>query len=171
MDEYALASAMRMLAETYYKNSRKKPKTFVIASNEMHKVKFSDNSYVAICQNTQSRGPGNSGLHWLLWLSNGSGTVEYFDSLGMAPSSYKVEIPRLTLVKANIGIVLQPEGSDKCALYCLYMFYNRLIGREYESILSDFKAKRSLYRNDLTVQKFYNKLCFNCPQFPPQYVD
>jgi len=152
MDEYSLEENMSKIVNQYA------PQTAfaVYAADELKWPHSHQN--VAIIQNTKPR--GQQGEHYLLWLSNKSGPIEFFDSLGRPITYYQdLKIPNGRLVEANHK-QLQSDKSSNCSLFCLYVMKNRLQNRKMESIMMDFSPTR-LICNDLLVLRFYSTLKTN----------
>ena len=157
MDNFQIESALRVLSDLT-SNSRTRVKTYVICSDEMHIVDWTKHTRIAVVQNTDPC--SKPGTHWVLWYSDKRrGHVEYFDSFGNPPTHYGLQVPPYKIKPMNRS-QFQSDSSTVCAKYCLYVFYNRQIGRSFSSILKDFFATRRRY-NDSIVSKFYSSICFS----------
>ena len=150
MDEHLLLRSMKVICNKY----SPKTKSYVVAVNEMKNISKRKWRKFGVIQNTQPR--GHIGSHWLLWYSEKPNVVEYFDSFGKEPSAYKIQLPRGKIVKRN-QISFQPDESNLCALYCLYVFKNRLEGRCFDWIMRDFSEQGKM-KNEILVLNFFQSL-------------
>lgn len=138
-----------------------KVKTFkVIANDEQEEFEYKsiDSAYIV---NTARRGDPHAPLkHWFVVYITREGNnklvAEVFDSYGEdVVSKYNLSINiKLKIVNNKI---IQPLGSDKCGLYCLYYIYKRSIGYSSAQVNSLFST-RYPNLNDSIVSEFYNNI-------------
>ena len=155
MDTNELLSAMQQIS----KCSILKPNVYVIANDEMQFLRKT--LPWVIIQNTGNK--NTEGYHWILWmnLNKIKRNLTYFDSYGLSTDYYKLHLPfkdKTNILNKNT-VQLQEDDSNVCGMYCLYIMYNSVNGRSFDSILSDFNPyQRST--NDKIVLSFYNNLSF-----------
>jgi hypothetical protein len=102
--------------------------------------------------NTHNR--NQPGEHWLAIFLNKDGSVEFFDSMGLPPSFYKLDKYLETISNNKIRYStkrLQGFFSNYCGVYCLYFLYQRSRGVLFEDIINQFK---DINNNDKLIQKF-----------------
>lgn len=162
MDENVLGAALSYISQACTR--RPHPKTFVIASDEMTTIDFRSVGHNScIAQNSAPR--HHIGEHWTLSIvrvHRGRKSIEFFDSLGSLADEYRMQTSPLPTYVSN-HIQFQPDKSPYCALYCLYVYYNRIRNRSFNSIMKTF-SKSEKEKNDRMVVKFYKNLNFMCPR-------
>jgi hypothetical protein len=122
----------------------------------MSHVDWKSAEKIGVVQNTTGR--REPGEHWILYYSERPGQIEAFDSLGFHPRRYGVQLPPYKISKYN-NVRIQPSWSNKCSLYCLYMYYHRIKGKTFDEIVDSFVpgGKRI---NDIVVQRFADSQCW-----------
>lgn len=93
------------------------------------------------------------GSHWTsLWKAEADPyVVQFFDSLGRAPSYYDIHFPNHNRILFN-DVKVQSDTSSKCAAFCLYHLYWSASGANLSEIVSSFT--NNFMRNDTMVDYF-----------------
>jgi hypothetical protein len=89
------------------------------------------------------------GIHWVALYYITSTEIEGFDSYGLNPSMYGINVT-CTLTNSKR---LQGEKSTVCGQYCAFYLYYRLRGYSLQNIISSFSIRDFMY-NDRQVAKF-----------------
>jgi hypothetical protein len=91
------------------------------------------------------------GRHWVcIYVPEGKGAVEYFDSYGRPPTT----IPGIARVLRNARYntkQIQSLYSDVCGHHCIYYLLNKCRGKSMGTIVSRFT--NDLRRNDKNVKR------------------
>jgi hypothetical protein len=87
------------------------------------------------------------GLHWIA-LYQGQIVLEVFDSFGLPPQVYNLQLPQADAVSYNAKQV-QSNSSELCGQYCLYYCYFKARGYNINDIISVFSD--DYYNNDKYV--------------------
>ena len=96
------------------------------------------------------------GLHWIA-LYQGLTVLEMFDSFGLPPQMYNLQLPRADVVTYNAKQI-QSNNSVVCGQHCLYYSYFKARGYAINDIISVFSndyCNNDVYVYD-TVLKLYN---------------
>lgn len=135
---------------------------FVCAKNEL---KFIKNKTFSIIFNTSNN--YSKGTHWcVIYKSDDSGEVQFFDSLGLPYYYYGNEI--IEFLRCNSSFVrynvrpVQSNSSISCGMFCLYFIYNRLCKINYDNVIAMFSNNK--FKNDILVHDFVTR-SFNFPKF------
>lgn len=152
MDENTLYATIKYLANgSIYTN--------VIAANETRLINGCKKP-AAFIINTDPR--SKSGEHWVLLMLFATKHLEWYDSFAKDPKFYNIKIP---CNKSNNfafynTVVHQSNQSLLCGVFCLYVFYNRMIcHRPYQQIMFCDFNNVNLNQNDGIVSRFYNSIC------------
>ncbi|MCG8032156.1 MAG: hypothetical protein JAZ03_08265 [Candidatus Thiodiazotropha taylori] len=97
------------------------------------------------------------GLHWVTVYVPVFGPLEFFDSLGQSPGTYR-DYFRSWLVSSGRGYVrngrrYQDYGTDTCGEFCIYYALKRLSGETMMQIVQTLDS-RNLSYNELIVSDF-----------------
>ena len=97
------------------------------------------------------------GLHWVAVYVPYSGPLEFFDSLGESPESYRGYF-RDWLISGGRGYMrneyrYQDRGTGTCGEFCLYYGIKRLRGETMHEIVQTLKPQ-NLHFNELLVSDF-----------------
>lgn len=109
----------------------------VYAADQLPKVKLDQDRWLLVCNCC----PANRrGEHWVAMFYE-NGTLEFFDSFGLASENYAgvEEFIRLQEPNELISntIRLQSVESDVCGHYCIYYGYSRSDGESMERIINN----------------------------------
>ena len=98
------------------------------------------------------------GRHWVcVYVPQGKGSVEYFDSYGRPPTT----VPGIANVLRNRNVIhntkqIQSLYSDVCGHYCIYFLKQRCVGRSMHHIVNKFTDDPR--RNDKYVERLIRPL-------------
>lgn len=159
MDSITIKTCLRHLS----RQSRTRPKVYVIAADEMSLVSYRSLP-VVIVQNQDSS--TEEGSHWILhWIEKPCPTqpptLTFFCSFGTPLSSYNVEKPPFHLWAENRVRVQNPKSST-CGMHCIYVAIRLMNCRNFHSVMSDFSKTNTNY-NDSLVRSFFQSLSFPEP--------
>lgn len=99
-----------------------------------------------------------SGSHWLAFYISSPNHLEFFDSYGQSPSSFRGRIWNYVKKYSHVNfnpMTLQSNVSAVCGHYCLYYLYSKCRGRSLNEILLSFIPEHLL--NDVKVYNFVTK--------------
>ena len=91
------------------------------------------------------------GSHWVAFYQERPEVVEFFDSFGKSPSSYRLQPPGRVVQQS---LQLQSEFSTVCGQYCMFFILRRLSGESYNNIVHLFTDSRE--NNDKMVCQYVN---------------
>lgn len=114
---------------------------------------------VPSCMIVNSDPSWKSGAHWLAIYIDENRNVEFFDSYGRDPETYRLIFDFLKRHGETWKLnkrQLQGHLSSTCGQFCLYFLLWRSRGISFEKILSSFG--NSLDANDILVTAFVNSL-------------
>jgi len=107
-----------------------------------------------------------SGMHWNLLMLFARNHIEWYDSFAHSPQFYNVQLPFGLKTKfANVNTVPhQSDTSSLCGMFCLYVFYQRVIlRRPFQEIMHRDFNPFNKSQNDTVVSRFYNSICSCTP--------
>ena len=88
--------------------------------------------------------------------------LEWYDSFARPPQFYNVQLPfgPKTEFRHMNAVTHQTDQSSLCAVFCIYVFYNRIIrNRAYLEIMYCDFSSYDRKGNEARVLHFYNSLC------------
>ena len=104
------------------------------------------------------------GSHWVAFYYVSAFHCEFFDSFGLAPSTYGFHLNSDDLQVITSSQCVQSTTSAVCGQFCIYFLYTRSEGHPFSRIISSF-SNIDLTSNDNAVAKFFKKLT---PHIPPR---
>lgn len=95
----------------------------------------------------------NPGAHWVACYVSSANCAEFFDSYGLPPTFYDLELP--IKPKSFNRICFQSLRSSACGHYCVYFLCNRAYKRSIRMLQLDLKrASRVVSHADSFVRLF-----------------
>lgn len=129
----------------------------VYSKDTLNRFNNNNNKPLLVICNTDNA--NQIGKHWVLFYFNNNSSVEFFDSLGNTPHSYRKEFLDFMKKFASICMYnetkIQPEGSAICGHYCIAYAYLRCNNYDMHTTLS-------FLSNPVIVVNFVNKLLRYC---------
>ena len=98
------------------------------------------------------------GSHWVAFHFPASGPSEFFDSLGRLPEKYQRYFRNVLIVNGPKYCVvcnqIQPNDSDTCGLYCIFLRQIEMSGLEMKDIINNFSSTDTIQNDSKLVALF-----------------
>lgn len=127
------------------------PKYYIVSKNELDTINFEDSVPFCVIINTQPSHVRHMG-HWCTLIVLSPCNSIWFESYGLAPSDYGIQLPVCNFV--NISQPFQSNYSLVCGLYCLLLCVLISRGYSYKNFLSLFSVHNKLANDKKTIEYF-----------------